>query len=301
MNSTSLLWVLIKIILGIMLFAGFLGLIALWFQRRSPKYRASIKTKPVVASVVTTTTATVPAPAATPTPPPASGEPALDPKSKQGQSISMKWLVWIVLIWTVILTSWDIWYHPQNWKRDLLVAGVTLSVLLVVGSPYLSTSEDKKKDNKNGSTFGKFIGNTLKFFLKAIIFAPIWLLLFGAFYLWIWLPSYRSTYGIEEPRGHGVSKTFPYKISIPISPDPTGAYSAPLYVQDGGKVQFDWNNFPKNVWLDICWNGKDVTRMNPVNHSLWKQPWGTNIHTIEFKAVLVPAGTTSVELGYNLK
>ncbi len=295
MNSTWI-WLFGKIILGILLFAGILGLIALWFQSRSPKYKRATKKTKATAAITTP-----PAPATAPTAPLTTETSGTEPKDKKESSVTMKWLVWIALIWTVILAGWDIWYHPQNWKRDLLVAGVTLSVLLVVGSPYLSKSEDKKKDSKDGYTFGKLIGNTLKFFLKVIIFAPIWLLLFGAFYLWIWLPSYRSTYGIEEPRGQGVSKTFPYKITIPISPDPTGAYSAALYVQDGGKVQFDWNNFPKNVWLDICWNGKDVTRMYPVNHPLWKQPWGTNIHTIEFKAVLVPAGTTSVELGYSLK
>lgn len=291
MNSTSLLWLLAKIIIGILLFAGFLGLIALWFQRRSPKYKTVKKTRPPAVTPPATTTSVTGTPAPVPVP-------ATSAEEKARSQIFARWVFRIGVIWTFVIASVVLWYYPWQWKWVLLVVGILLSVLMIFVNPHLpSSSEEKKKDNKGGYTFGKFAGHLMAF----LIIVPIALLLLGIFYRWIWLPSYRSTYGIDEPRGQGVSKAFPYKVLIPFSPDPNGAYSAVLQIPDGGRIQFDWNNFPKNVWLDICWNGKEVTRMHPVNHPQWKQPSGSNIRTMEFKAVLVPAGTTSVELGYNLK
>lgn len=295
----SILWLLGSIVLGIFILAGTLAGLAFLFSNRSQKYKA-MKTK--LANPATTpapliqpaATAAASGTAATAT---TSANSVVTVQNERKPQISAVWFVRILAFWTVLITGWFLWNHPENWKRDLLVAGVVLSVLLIVGTPHLPKSDDKKKDSKGGYTIVRFVGHVLQF----LIVVPLALILLGSFYYWIFLPAYRSTYGIEEPRGQGVSKTFPYKITIPFSPDPSGAYSAPLHVPDGGKIQFDWNNFPKNVWLDICWNGNRVTRMRPVNDRLWKEPWGTNINTMEFKAVLVPAGTTTVELGYSLK
>lgn len=214
---------------------------------------------------------------------------------------SMRWFV--LLIWILALTILALTNYFPYWKWIVGAAAVAITLLLAFGSPYVVPKKDdewgEKKQRPRGSFWGEFIGGIIVVLITIIIAAVAG---------WVVITVLRDTFppGWQQQRQKPeMAMPFPSQIIVPYSTDPNGAYSEPIRIGDGDNVRFDWANFPKDVYVDICWTttrGKEVTRMFPVNHPRWREPWGENILAMEFKAVTPPPkGVTEIILGYNLK